>query len=84
MRADLPFSLKALRSFDREKILSKSLSPLAGCTALFTSVAAVIIPVNYLGNLTAPMNILKAVSKLLVSGSFSTMRQSSRHRSKSC
>ncbi|XP_070667074.1 uncharacterized protein [Malus domestica] len=56
------FSLKASRSSDREKILSKFLSPLAGCTASFTSVTAATLPVNYLGSLTAPLSILEAMS----------------------
>ncbi|KAM2207599.1 hypothetical protein ACFXTH_023939 [Malus domestica] len=56
------FSLKASRSSDREKILSKFLSPLAGCTTSFTSVTAVTLPVNYLGSLTAPSSILEAMS----------------------
>ncbi|KAM1013797.1 hypothetical protein FF1_043670 [Malus domestica] len=83
-RAYLPFSLKALRSSDREKIPSKSLSPLAGCTALFTYVAAITSPVNYLGSLIAPLSILEAMSTLLVSDSFSIMRWRSPRRSKLC
>ncbi|KAM1146023.1 hypothetical protein FF1_037964 [Malus domestica] len=38
------------------------MSPLAGCTASFTSVTAVTLPVNYLSSLTAPSSILEAMS----------------------